>query len=53
MVFTLEELNLIRQWFNAVEDVTPEYLEDADRKLGKRIEEFVFAQQRLNQQEQD
>lgn len=40
MVFTMEELNLIREWFNVVEDVSPKYLEQRDRNLGRRIEEF-------------
>jgi hypothetical protein len=53
MDFTLEELNLIRQWFNAVEDLNPDYLEFSDRQLGNRIERFVFAQQRANQQSED
>ncbi len=41
--FTDDELNLIRQWFNVVEDLAPEYLEQPDRDLGKRIEEYVRA----------
>jgi hypothetical protein len=40
MVFTLEELNLIREWFNVVEDVSPKYLEQRDKDLGRRIEDF-------------
>lgn len=47
MQLTVEELNMIRQWFNAVEDMSPEYLEYADRELGKRITEY------LNQQTRD
>jgi len=44
MLFTLEELNLIREWFNVVEDVSPKYLEQRDRDLGRRIEEFCRRQ---------
>lgn len=44
MQLTDQELNLIRQWFNAVEDLAPEYLEPADRELGKRITEYVNQQ---------
>lgn len=39
--FTAQELNLVRQWFNAVEDVAPEYLKTADFELGNRIIEQV------------
>jgi hypothetical protein len=45
MEFSEAELNLIRQWFNAVDDLAPEYLEQADRDLGKRITEHVFSHQ--------
>lgn len=38
---TAQELNLVRQWFNAVEDVAPEYLTDADFELGQRVIEQV------------
>ena len=31
------ELNLIRQWFNAVQDLSPEYLEQKDDKLAEKI----------------
>ena len=34
---TDEELNLIRQWFNAVEDINQSYLEDKDYELNKKI----------------
>lgn len=40
MNLTMEELNLIREWFNVVEDVSPKYLEQRDKDLGRRIEEF-------------
>jgi len=38
MILSEEELNLFRQWFNAVQDLSPEYLTDADRALFARIE---------------
>jgi hypothetical protein len=39
--FTAAELNLIRQWYNAVCDANPEYLDDTDKALGKKITEQV------------
>jgi hypothetical protein len=35
--FTGKELDLVRQWFDAVQDVSPGYLETADFRLAKRI----------------
>lgn len=35
--FSRAELDLLRQWFNAVEDSNPLYLEEADRILAQRI----------------
>ena len=32
-----DELNLIRQWFNAVEDCAPDYLDKADYDLMEKI----------------
>lgn len=32
-----DDLDLIRQWFNAVEDINPDYLNSDDYKLAKRI----------------
>ncbi|USN13896.1 hypothetical protein PAPPERLAPAPP_02220 [Brevundimonas phage vB_BpoS-Papperlapapp] len=37
MIFSDEEIDLLRQWFNALEDVTPEFLEEADYDLARRI----------------
>ena len=34
---TASELNLIRQWFNAVKDLNPAYLTPADYALAKKI----------------
>ena len=39
MGLTREELDLCRQWFNAVQDVSPEYLGAADCALMVRISE--------------
>lgn len=41
MQLTEEELNLIRQWFNAVEDLNPKYLEKADKDLIEKIRVFL------------
>jgi hypothetical protein len=38
---TQEELDLTRQWFNAVQDLNPKYLEPADYVLAKRIYEAL------------
>ena len=37
MTFDADEIDLLRQWFNALEDVTPEFLEPADYTLAQRI----------------
>lgn len=37
VTLTLEELNLARQWFDAVQDFNPEYLEPADYGLAVKI----------------
>ena len=37
MILTDAEVDLVRQWFNALEDTTPEFLEAADYDLGRRI----------------
>jgi hypothetical protein len=34
---TIEELNLLRQWYNALVDVMPSYLSDADHELARKI----------------
>lgn len=44
MQFTAEELNLMRQWFNAIEDLAPEYLEQADRDLMQKIAKVWYDQ---------
>lgn len=38
-----EKLNLYRQWFNAVQDLHPAYLEYADYALAKEIYERLGA----------
>jgi hypothetical protein len=37
MDLTEAEVNLIRQWFNAVQDLNPKYLEAEDYALARRI----------------
>jgi hypothetical protein len=37
--FTTAELNLLRQWYNALVDVMPSYLSDADHELMQKITE--------------
>lgn len=39
--FTKEELDLVRQWFDAVQDLNPAYLEKADYVLAKRVYEAL------------
>lgn len=38
---TTEELNLARQWFNAVQDLNPGYLDQADYSLAAKIHEAL------------
>ena len=35
--FTPEELNLLRQWYDALADVMPSYLEQPDHELGLKL----------------
>jgi predicted kinase len=35
--FTNEEMDLIRQWFNATEDAAPKYLEQRDYDLADKV----------------
>ena len=37
MELTTEELDLVRQWFNAVQDLNPHYLEQPDYSLARKI----------------
>lgn len=39
--FSKEELNLFRQWFNAVEDLSPAYLEKSDCDLYRKVMELM------------
>ena len=41
MNFTFAELNLIRQWFDAIQDLNPAYLSENDLVLGQKIKEIV------------
>lgn len=36
-----EDVDLLRQWFNAVFDLNQDYLEAKDHDLGRRIHEFL------------
>lgn len=37
---TIEEIELTRQWFDAVQDMNPKYLETPDYVLAKRLYEI-------------
>ena len=37
-MFDKDELNRLRQWFTALQDTAPQYVEEADRELQKKIE---------------
>jgi hypothetical protein len=37
MELTPQELDLLRQWYNAVQDLAPEYLEPRDHALATKI----------------
>jgi hypothetical protein len=37
MDLSREEIELLRQWYNAVQDLAPEYLEERDHTLASRI----------------
>jgi hypothetical protein len=39
--FSREELELFRQWYNSVRDVTPRYLEAPDIVLGHKVHEML------------
>lgn len=41
MHLTPEEVNLARQWFNSVHDVSPSYLEPRDYALAVRLYEAM------------
>lgn len=41
MDLTREELDLCRQWFNAVVDIAPEYLDKDDYRLAIRLYETL------------
>lgn len=36
-MFSKEEINLFRQWFNAVEDLSPGYIEKSDCDLYRKV----------------
>ncbi len=39
--FSIEEVNLFRQWFNTLEDTRKDYLELDDYRLGKKVIEIM------------
>jgi hypothetical protein len=39
MNFTVDELELFREWFDVVQDVSPKYLEQKDYELAKKLYE--------------
>ena len=47
---TPEELNVVRQWFNAVKDINPSYLTMMDRDVIKRVEELISETELYNRQ---
>jgi hypothetical protein len=40
-MFSKEELNLFRQWFNAMEDLSPSYIEKSDCDLYRKVMELL------------
>ena len=41
MIFSKEELNRIRQWFDSLQDTNPKYLEAGDYELARRVYEHL------------
>jgi len=41
MKLTIDELNLVRQWFNGVDDLHSAYLIDNDRRLYRKIINYL------------
>lgn len=39
MEFTKEQVELFREWFDAVQDLNPDYLKKGDYALGKKLYE--------------
>ena len=48
MRFSTEELNVFRQWHNAVEDLNPEYLKPRDKRLYEKVLRLMRASQQNN-----
>lgn len=42
VTLTDHEMNLVRQWYNALNDLNPTYLEKADHALGKRAKQHAL-----------
>lgn len=39
--FNEAEMDLLREWYNALRDVAPKYLEEKDHELGRKIVQIV------------
>lgn len=39
--FSKDELDRLRQWHNALEDMAPNYLEEGDKALKQKIDELL------------
>ncbi|NLP43262.1 MAG: hypothetical protein GX351_01415 [Peptococcaceae bacterium] len=53
MEFRIEELDIIRQWYDAVQELNPKYLEERDAALYiKIIEELSKIEERMNRLKQ-
>lgn len=53
MLLTDQQLDLVRQWFNAVQDVSPQYLTAEDYALAKTIHESLgvrFSERQMRSQ---
>lgn len=46
--FTTQELNLLRHWYNAVEDLNETYLEVEDKELYEKIKKEITNEEKEN-----
>lgn len=51
--FSREEVELFRQWYNSVRDVTPRYLEGPDIVLGHKIHDMLGKRYHTHPREKD
>ena len=47
MILTTDELDIVRQWYNAVQDLNPKYLEVKDNVLIDKINTTVIKNRRI------